>query len=161
MIKVEDKGDYQILYPPDKLRAKVKRDGGIPFDEVVSRAEEDIDALTETFLAGVTESILALTKALASIQTGGGTVQDRDAVFLQAHDLKGTGGSFDFPLISHIGSEICQLTDENVPLEAMKPELIKVHVDMLNWAVSQHIRSDDDPRATTLLMALKEAKAKL
>jgi len=160
-MKVEDKGDYQILYPPEKLKAKVKTEGGIPFDEVVARAEEDMDALTDTFLDGVTDSLTLLERALSAFQASGGSIQDRDTIFLQGHDLKGTGGSFDFPLISHIGAEICELSSEDIPPEALNFDLIKVHADMLNWAVSQRIKSEDDPRATTLLTALREARGKL
>ena len=100
MIKIESKGNYEIHHPPDRLTTKVDRDSGMTFDEIEERAEKNIESLVDQFLESVSESVTSIQKALSILENKQGTAVERGLIFDHCHDLKGMGGSFDFPLIS-------------------------------------------------------------
>lgn len=156
-IEIENKGNYEIHHPPDRLKTKVDRDSGLPFSEIEARAEQNMAALAKTFLDSVSDSIKAIEKSWLALKENRGTFADRNIIFDHCHDLKGMGGSFDYPLISLVGEKICRLTDEAIEVEALNLEFINAHVDVLRWSVANRIGSLNDPRSKKLLTALKIA----
>ncbi|USG62403.1 hypothetical protein NBZ79_05340 [Sneathiella marina] len=157
MVKIENKGDYEIHRPPDRLQTKVEQDTGISFDEIEKRSEQNMHALAEKFLIGAADSIKEIKKSWQALAENTGTFLDRDIIFNHCHDLKGMGGSFDYPLISLVGEKICLLTGNAIEVEALNLEFINAHVDILSWSVANHVGSPNDPRSIKLLTALENA----
>jgi HPt (histidine-containing phosphotransfer) domain-containing protein len=160
MVKIKQMDEYEIHFPPERLKEIVKSSGGLPFDEVEKRAAEKLEALTDTFLANISEGISVISEAVKQFESGAGSTEDRDKICKEGHALMGTAATFSFPLLGTICQGLCDLTDEDVPPEDIKTNLIRVHLDMLVWAVTQRIKDEEDPRAATLLGALKQAQQK-
>lgn len=158
MIKIENKGNYEVHTPPDRLKAKVERDSGMPFDEIEERADRNMEGLAEKFLDGVSESIEEIQNSSLALGENRGTSADRNIIFDHCHDLKGMGGSFGYPLISLVGEKICLLTDETIEIGALNLKFINAHIDILKWSVTNRVGSLNDPRSKRFLTALETAK---
>ncbi|MEH6526204.1 MAG: hypothetical protein V7723_09035 [Sneathiella sp.] len=158
MIEIEKKDTYEIHHAPDRLKTKVERDSGMPYDEIEERAEQNMENLVEKFLDGVSVSIKTIQKSWLALKENRGTCLDRNVVFDNCHDLKGMGGSFGFPLISFVGEKICLLTDEAIEVEALNLDLINAHIDILSWSAANRVGALNDPRSKMLLKALENAK---
>src|SRR5262249_20402063 len=99
--------------------------------------------------------------ALASA-VGGATQrgQHMEAVFRVAHDLKGQGSSFGFPLITKIGHSLCALTrDRARDYQAAHLELAKSHLDAIELVLTRGIRGEGG-RAGAGLVATLEQRVK-
>jgi hypothetical protein len=159
MIKIENKGKYEIHHPPDQLAPKVDRESGISFEEIEERAGKNLEGLVDQFLESVSESTILIKKALKTLEINQGTAVERDLIFNQSHDLKGMGGSFDYPLISLVGDKLCTLTDEDIDVVDLNLQLITAHVDIIIWSVANRVGNLEDSRSKMLLSALDNARA--
>jgi len=130
----------------------------MPFSEIEARAEHNMTALAKKFLDSVSDSIKAIENSWLALKENRGTFADRNIIFDHCHDLKGTGGSFDYPLISLVGEKICLLTDEVIEVEALNLAFIHAHIDILSWSVANRVGSLNDPRSEKLLTALENTK---
>ena len=119
-----------------------------------------MDSLRKQFLEGITSSIEEINTAITSIESGNGTTDDQEVIFRNAHDMKGMGGSFDYPIISTIGDTLTALTHSKNEFSSLKISFIKAHMDVLHWITEYKIKTEDDPRAAPLMAALEKAKAK-
>jgi len=93
-------------------------------------------------------------------------LDDRAAETLQnlhraAHDLKGLGVTYGFPIVSVIADILCQavLRAEDTGM-APPPELVNAHVDALRAVVNLNLRDPDSGPATELVHGLRSAVQK-
>ena len=74
-----------------------------------------------------------------------------------AHDIKGQGGSFGYPLMSAIGESLgdcCRATDR---CDETRLEVIKVHVDAMKTVIDNRLEGDGDARGAELVGLLRDA----
>ncbi|MCF8466623.1 MAG: Hpt domain-containing protein [Sneathiella sp.] len=161
MTKIVDMGNYEMHHPTEKLKGKVSNDGALSMEEIEKRVAQNMEKLTAEFLKGLSESIITVNGALTALGSREARPEDQDTIFRHAHDMKGMGGSFGYPIVGMIGTALSDLTDEKTKLAALNIPLIKAHMDVLRWIVDQKIKTEEDPRAAPLLAALEEAKSKL
>ncbi|WP_373089306.1 hypothetical protein [Sneathiella sp.] len=162
MVKIENMGEYEIHHPPDKLKFKVISDEDAPsIGQIRRRASRNMNGLREQFLDGVLASIAAITEALAVLRASKGGKEEQEIIFGHAHDIKGLGGTFGYPMIGSIGSGLCDLTDPKLAISDLNLDFIKIHTDVLGWAVAQKIMDESDPKAAALLTALDTAKTRV
>ena len=161
MTRIVDMGNYEMHHPPEKLTGKVSKDGALTLAEIEKRVAKNMENLTAQFLEGLSESIISVKEALTVLGSPEATPSDQEEIFRHAHDMKGMGGSFGYPIVGAIGDGLSKLTDKTNDLAALNLPLINAHMDVLDWIVDQKIKSEDDPRAAPLLAALDEVKSKL
>src|SRR5258705_12258660 len=96
-----NKRPIEIFTPPNVLKAKLG-DGGLD-PSAVTRAEQALADLQGEFAGWVRHDVNRL------IEAGAGHAKQRDVetlsnVYRAAHDLKGHGTTFGFPLISRVAA---------------------------------------------------------
>ena len=84
-----------------------------------------------------------------------------DAVWRAAHDLKGMGGTYGYPLVTQLAASLCRLTETEAGKSAARvnPALVDAHVDGLRAALRDRIASDAHPLGRALVQTL-EAKVR-
>ncbi|MFC4272794.1 hypothetical protein GQF03_09895 [Sneathiella chungangensis] len=159
MTKIVEMDGYEIHHPVQKLQSKVTTKGGLSLAEIEKRMAKKMSALTEDFLSSIPPMIDAIEKSLGQLETGAGDETAQADLFRHGHDLKGLGGSFDYPIMGTIGAGICGLTHKEIETASLNLPLIRVHLDLLSYVTANRIKNDSDPKAEPILSALAAAKA--
>lgn len=151
-----------IIQPPSHIKDKVTVTAdGIDLD-TLEKAEALIAGMQDSYLEWVEEDLRKLQELEGQLDAGTpprGEVLT--AIFSIAHDIKGQGGSFDYPLMTLIGNHLCryierlegEATDKNV-------EVVKVHIAALRLVIARRMSGDGGKVGDNLIRGLEAAIAK-
>lgn len=147
----------QVIRPPNVLRAKVGGGfGGINAD-AIAKAEEALKAMSAQFGQWLQDEITKLDAAQAAVRAEGFTPQTAEGVYFRAHDLKGLGATYQYPLVTRLAGSLCKLLDDPARRMAAPVVLIDAHIDAIRAVVRDQIQTDDHPTGRILAETL-EAK---
>jgi hypothetical protein len=147
----------QVIHPPNVLRAKVGGGfGGINAD-AIAKAEEALKAMSTQFGQWLQDEITKLDTAQAAIRAEGYTPQTAESVYFRAHDLKGLGTTYQYPLVTRLAGSLCKLLDDPAARMDAPLVLIDAHIDAIRAVVRDQIQTDDHPTGRVLAETL-EAK---
>jgi len=156
MAENEDKAE--IIKPSGALKAKV---GPIqPSAEdlrAIKKAEAVIANLAEKYLDVVEQDLANIQAAAAKFKADAANRdQHLHRIFLVAHDMKGQGGSFGYPLITTICHQLCRFIERvEGNLEDSDVEVVSIHVDALQVVIRDKMTQADSDQAKALLKGLK------
>ena len=147
----------QVIRPPNTLRLKVGGAFGGIDAGAIAKAEEALKAMSAQFGQWLQDEIVKLDKAQADIRAEGYNETTAEALYFRAHDLKGLGTTYQYPLVTRLAGSLCKMMDD--PAKRMKapPMLIDAHVDAIKAVVRDQIQTDDHPTGKVLAETL-EAK---
>lgn len=145
----------QVTRPPNTLRAKVGSGfSGINAD-AIARAEEALKAMSGQFDQWLQDEITKLDAAQAAIRAEGYTPATASALYFRAHDLKGLGTTYQYPLVTRLSASLCKLTDDPVARMDAPMVLIDAHIDAIRAVVRDQIQTDDHPTGRILSQTLE------
>jgi chemotaxis protein histidine kinase CheA len=132
-------------------------------DAAIARASDALEAMGESMEAWLDADIEKLQSARLAAEASGWALDNIEALATCAHDLKGMGATYGFPLVSKLAASLCRLieTPEGKALAHRQPGLVCAHVDALRAAVRDGIRNDEHPVGRALASALDAEVAKL
>jgi HPt (histidine-containing phosphotransfer) domain-containing protein len=140
---IEDETDSRslLIQRPNTLKHKVG-DGG--FDPAaVEAAEAAIAELASNYLEWALGDLERLRQALAKAQGDAvGRPRHWRACFDAAHDMKGQGGTFGYPLVSRVANSLCRYIERTLPQAATDFAIVTAHIDALA-ALLAHQASGD------------------
>jgi len=143
----------QVIQVPNILRLKV---GGPLDNNVIARAEAALKSLSGQFGQWLQDEIDKLDAARAAIQAHGMTPETAEGLYLRAHDLKGLGTTYEYPLITRIASSLCKLLDEPASRTEAPLFLADAHIHAIKAAVRDGIRDASNPVGKALVEELEE-----
>lgn len=149
----------QVIQVPNTLRLKV---GGrfVAIDPgAIAKAEAALKSLSGNFAQWLNDEVIKLEGARQRVKSEGMTPETMEFLYLRAHDLKGLGTTYEFPLITRIGGSLCRLIDDKDKRMQAPIALIDAHIDAIKAAVRDDIKTDDHPVGKVLVEAL-EAKVR-
>jgi hypothetical protein len=145
----------QVFRPPNILRAKVGGAfGGINAD-AIAKAEEALKAMSGQFGQWLQDEITKLDAAQATIRAEGYTPQTAEGLYFRAHDLKGLGSTYQYPLVTRLAGSLCKLMDDPTRRMAAPMMLIDAHIDAIRAVVRDQIQTDDHPTGRVLSETLE------
>lgn len=155
------KSKAQITPARNTLRDKI-----VPpmFDSgALARAEAALSALSVEFDAWMVQEIERITAARAAARAAGYAEAELTAVYACAHDIKGLGSTYDYPLATLIAGSLCRLIETPAARAraATRPAIIDAHVDAIRAAVSAGVKTREHPVGRDLLSALQAQVAAL
>ena len=149
----------QVIQVPNTLKLKVGgRFGGID-PGAIAKAEAALKSLSSNFSEWLQDEITKLDGARARIKAEAWTAETAENLYLRAHDLKGLGTTYEFPLITRIAASLCKMIDDadtrlNAPMH-----IIDAHIDAIKACVRDSIKDASNPIGKMLAEEL-EAKVK-
>lgn len=144
----------QVIRPPNALRAKVGGFGGIDSD-AIARAEAALKAMSAQFEEWLQDEIVKLSAAQADLREKGLTPETAEALYFRAHDLKGLGTTYNYPLVTRMAASLCRLL-ENVETRTSAPvALLDAHTDAIRAVVRDKIQTDEHPVGRELVETLE------
>ena len=98
----------------------------------------------------------ALAELTSTLQNPGNPADQAAALHATAHNIKGMGTSFGFPLMTEVGTLLCGYLRglaENAPLDR---ELIADHLTAMNVIIENRITGDGGDTGSELIRRLQE-----
>jgi hypothetical protein len=152
---VSDNPSGQVIQVPNTLRLKVGgRFGGID-PAAIAKAEAALKSLSGNFAEWLNDEIVKLDAARQRIRAEGLSHETAEGLYLRAHDLKGLGATYEFPLITRIAGSLCKMIDEPETRMDAPMFLIDAHIDAIKAAVRGDIRTDTHPVGRALAEELE------
>lgn len=145
----------QVIRPPNTLRLKVGGGFGGIDAGAIAKAEEALKAMSAQFGQWLQDEIEKLDKAQTDIRTRGYDEQTAEALYFRAHDLKGLGTTYQYPLVTRLAASLCKMMDEPAKRMAAPLVLIDAHVDAIKAVVRDQIQTDDHPTGRVLAETLE------
>jgi hypothetical protein len=152
---LSDAPESELIQPTNILRLKV---GGGRLDmSAVAKAEAALKSLSGNFLEWLGEEVAKLEAARAVTKAQGLEGQNGEALYICAHDLKGLGATYEFPLITRVAGSLCRLLEEPGARQSAPSALIDAHIDAIRASLRDNIRTDDDRTVRALVGSLEES----
>jgi len=82
-------------------------------------------------------------------------------IFEVAHDLRGQAGTFDYPLISRVGTSLCHFTDGLESCDERALEVIGLHIDAMQAVIAGSLRGDGGAVGQEIASGLEKAVQKV
>ena len=137
---------------PVRLANHVSRRGGRNVNELLREAEHAIEALSEEFRELAKADIAQLRNA-----RDGQSVQK---IFEISHELRGLAGSFDLPMLTQVGTSLCDFVAQLESSNALCQEVVDLHIATMFQIVTNNMTGSPDQTGQQLLKGLLEARAK-
>ena len=147
-----------MINVPNALKARVG--GGALNEDAVAKAEAALKALSANFAQWLADEIARLEGARQTLRQDGPTPQALEALYFRAHDLKGLGATYEYPLVGRIAGSLCRLLDDPAKRAEPSMPLIDAHINAIKAAVRDQIQDADHPIGRILAAEL-EAKVQV
>ncbi|MCA6227872.1 MAG: Hpt domain-containing protein [Phenylobacterium sp.] len=123
----------------------------------MAKAEAALAAMAVNFEEWLQAEITRLNSAMSLVQAEGRSEANMEALYHRAHDLKGLGATYGYPIISQIAGTLCRLIDKPEKRLSAPLPLVEVHVEAIKAAVRNKITTDENEVGRALVQEL-EAK---
>ncbi|WP_226633701.1 Hpt domain-containing protein [Brevundimonas poindexterae] len=148
-------GPAQVIRPPNTLRLKVGGGFGGIDAAAIAKAEEALQAMSAQFSQWLQDEIVKLEAAQTAIREQGYTPETAEGLYFRAHDLKGLGTTYQYPLVTRLAGSLCKLMDAPEKRMSAPVVLIDAHIDAIRAAVRDKIQTDDHPVGQMLAETLE------
>ena len=147
----------QVIRPPNTLRLKVGGGFGGIDASAIAKAEAALKAMSSQFGQWLQDEIAKLEAAQKAIHEKGLNAETAEALYFRAHDLKGLGSTYQYPLVTRLAASLCKLLDEPSKRTEAPQVLLDAHIDAIRAVVRDQIQTDEHPTGRVLAETL-EAK---
>lgn len=126
-------------------------------EDALTRAEETLEEMSASFEQWLDADLATLQAVRIRCADNNWNDTALDELWRAAHDLKGMGGTYGYPIVTQLAASLCKLTETESGKAAARanPALVTCHVDALRAAVRDRIATDEDPVGRTLLQTLE------
>lgn len=134
----------EIIQPANPLKQKVgpprASDPGL-----LDRAEARVADLADDYrswVQGDLENLEARMDHAAAMASAGERREAWNAAYVIAHDIKGQGTTFDYPLVTHVANSLCRYIEKTVDLDRTDPKIAQAHLGALRAILVHDVRGD-------------------
>ena len=151
----------QMFTPPNTLRMKVGGGFGGIDAGAIAKAEEALKAMSAQFGQWLQDEITKLDAAQMAIRTQGLTAETAEGLYFRAHDLKGLGSTYQYPIVTRMAGSLCKLLDDPAKRTEAPIVLLDAHIDAIKAVVRDEIQTDEHPVGRELAETLETRVAEL
>ena len=148
--------EVEVFSTPNLLQAKIGGPIGAGDQYLIQKAEEAMKDMRGDFAIWLEEEVDKLETAGKAAKSAGLNSEEGERFFIIAHDLRGLGATYEFPIITRLAKSLTKLID--IPEKRAKAPmaLALAHVGAIRAALSQNIRDVDDAVAAALAEELEK-----
>jgi hypothetical protein len=152
----------QVINAPNTLKLRL---GGGKFGGIdaaaIAKAEAALKSLSGNFSEWMQDELTKLDAARQAIRVSGLNAETAEALYFRAHDLKGLGATYEFPLVTRIAASLCKLIDDPNTRQLAPMFLVDAHIDAIRAAVRDDIKTDTHPVGKILITELERRVAEV
>lgn len=130
------------FWPKNRLKELVAAPGGIRASDAVARAEERLETISESCLAGIDAKIEELS-ALSVARGLEGDGQAIDRIYQLANEIFAEGGAFGRVALSTAAHSLCDLTGPGNENDGGVWDAIEVHVQSMRVLRRSDVETSD------------------
>jgi chemotaxis protein histidine kinase CheA len=132
-------------------------------DDAVERADNALKEMADSFVEWLDADIARLQDARMRAEQCGWADAALTGVMAVAHDLKGMGGTYGYPLVTDLAASLCRLieTDAGKAAARAQASLVIAHIDALRAVVRDRIQTRGHPVGGAIVKALDAQVAAL
>ncbi len=145
----------EFISPPNRLKAKIGNLRGGFDAAAIARAEAAMASMSDQFGGWLNDELAKLEAAYAVVRKRGSGEGELEEFYRRAHDLKGLGSTYGFPIVSQFAASLCKLIDSPEGRAAAPHQILDAHVGAIIAAVKQNIKDSDHPTGKALLIELQ------
>ena len=150
-----DSNSAQVIPPSNNLKLKVGA-GRFNLDaDSIARAEAALKSLSGQFAQWMQDELTKLDAARAEVRAKGLTSETAEGLYMRAHDLKGLGATYEFPLVTRIAASLCRLIEDPATRMTAPMPLVDAHIDAIKAVVRDDIKTDEHPVGRVLANELE------
>jgi hypothetical protein len=127
--------------------------------DVVARAEAALKSLSVQFARWLQDEIDKLDAARAAVGLEGLEGPAGETLYTRAHDLKGLGGTYEFPIVTRAAGSLCKVIDSPKARAAAPVSLVDSHINAIKALIRDGIKTDDHPVGQAMVMSLEDQVA--
>jgi hypothetical protein len=146
----------QMIQVPNTLRLKVGGRLGAIDPAAIAKAEAALKSLSGNFAEWLADEVSKLEAARQRVRAEGLTTEAAENLYLRAHDLKGLGATYEYPLVTRIAGSLCKLIDDPDKRAEAPLFLVDAHIDAIKAAVKGSIQTDSNPVGLALVTELEQ-----
>ena len=155
--KGQENGAYQLIKPPNILKAKVGATGVDGIDpELIKRAEGVVDTMSAEFADSVSLEITELMQLAMDLEDDPSTAE---LVLKKArrirHDLRGQGATYSYDLISDVASSLFRYTECISSFTKLNPDVLRAHADAMRAVIKNQVKGDGGEIGIDLVKSLE------
>jgi chemotaxis protein histidine kinase CheA len=141
----------------NSLKDKVRITGsGDEIDmDAIARAEKALEKLSVEFDGWLSEEVTRLLAARAALDSSQ-TDEAFDEFYRAAHDLKGEGDTFGYPLVTELADLLCKLLEAAEDRSELPMTLIDNHVDAIHIVMRDGIKDAQHDTTRAVIERLSE-----
>jgi hypothetical protein len=152
----------QVINAPNTLKLRL---GGGKFGGIdaaaIAKAEAALKSLSGNFSEWMQDELNKLETARQTIRVAGLNAETAETLYFRAHDLKGLGATYEFPLVTRIAASLCKLIDDPDTRQSAPMFLVDAHIDAIRAAVRDDIKTDTHPVGKILITELERRVAEV
>ncbi|HEX3919934.1 MAG TPA: Hpt domain-containing protein [Caulobacteraceae bacterium] len=152
---MSDNSPGQMIQVPNTLRLKVGGRLGAIDPAAIAKAEAALKSLSGNFAEWLADEVTKLEASRQRVRTEGLTAETAENLYLRAHDLKGLGATYEYPLVTRIAGSLCKLIDDPAKRLAAPMNLVDAHIDGIKAAVKGRIQTDTHAVGSALVSELE------
>jgi hypothetical protein len=151
----DNSAGVQHFTPPNRLKAKLGKSLGAFDAGAIARAENAMASLSGQFGAWLDEELVKLEAAHKLIAVPSPSDYNMEEFYRRAHDLKGLGTTYGYPIVSQFAGSLCKLLDSPEGRAKAPSHVLDSHVAAIGASVRQKITTSDHPMGRALLIELQ------
>jgi hypothetical protein len=151
--------NVQIINPPNLLKSKVGS-GGFAMGSL-EKAAKVIEGLRGEFEEIAKVEVVKLVAAANALVAQPNDLAKRDVVYKIAHELRGQGGSYGYPLVTRFGDQLCRYLDAAAGLDAKSLVVVKATADAIAIVINSKVSGDGGDTGRNLVEMLDKVLAKI
>ncbi len=139
----DDSGDHEVSFTPPSyaLKAKAPR-GKKDLGSILIEADQGIAEMSKDYLEYAREDAKRLGAACDELESSGGAKDAIETAYWIAHQMKGQGGTFGYPLITAVGASLCDVLDGRETLDEAQVQAARLHFQAMSLVVSRPLKGD-------------------
>ncbi|MCG8443953.1 MAG: Hpt domain-containing protein [Caulobacterales bacterium] len=123
-------------------------------EEAIARAEAALQNLSSEFSGWIQDELENLQTAFAAAKAADFSGAAGEELYRRAHDLKGLGTTYEYPLVSQLAASMCRLLENEETRAAAPKPLISAHVAAIQASIRDEVKTADHPLGGALLQEL-------
>lgn len=166
IVRPKTEGEVYLFRLQNRLLEKAGGLAGAPGalpTRVLSEADSKLDRSATDFHTWALDYLRSLSR-LCVVASKAPAAKRRklfEHINLIAHELRGQGGTFGYPLITVVGKMLYQITGLGCSTDDNAIEIVKAHIDTMRVVFRDKVTGDGGEVGRDLLGALKKAIARL
>jgi chemotaxis protein histidine kinase CheA len=147
--------DHDVIVVPNSLKKKALRRAARNEPDPLKGAEQALAELSTQFGSWMEDEHRVLEEARQSAHLHGLTDLTRQALFRAAHDIKGHGATFGYPMAADVANSLCRAIEHTNDMTQIPLTFIDQCVDSVGAIVRQHDEQNAEQTAADLARELR------